>query len=69
MTEMASRYGGATPTQLSIAWLLRHPAGILPLVGSNDPGHIREMAGAARIDLSREDWYKLWVAARGSRLP
>jgi predicted oxidoreductase len=69
MAEMSTRYGGATPIQLSIAWLLRHPAAIIPLVGSNDPAHIREMVGAAHIELSREDWYKLWVAARGAPVP
>jgi predicted oxidoreductase len=67
--ELSPAYGDATPTQLAIAWLLRHPAQIIPLVGSNNPEHIREMAGAAQIELSRTDWYKLWVAARGSRVP
>jgi predicted oxidoreductase len=69
MAEMAGRYGGATPTQLAVAWLLRHPADIIPLVGSNDPAHIREMVASTQIELSRQDWYKLWVAARGSPVP
>ena len=69
LREIGESYGGATPTQLSIAWLLRHPANIIPLVGSNNPEHIREFAGAAQINLSRTDWYKLWVAARGVRVP
>ena len=69
LRELAPAYGDATPTQLATAWLLAHPAGIIPLVGSNDPAHIREAAGAADIPLSRQDWYKLWVAARGVRVP
>lgn len=69
LQEMGPVYGDATPTQLAVAWLLRHPAQIIPLVGSNNPEHIREMAGAASIDLSRTDWYKLWVASRGVRVP
>jgi predicted oxidoreductase len=60
---------GCTPTQVALAWLLAHPAGVVPVVGSTDPEHIREAAGACRIRLGREDWYRLWVAARGSRLP
>ncbi len=67
--ELSPNYGGATPAQMAIAWLLRHPAGIIPLVGSNNPDHIREAAGAAQIQLTRQDWYKLWVAARGERVP
>ena len=69
LTELAPAYGGATPGQLAIAWLLAHPAKILPLVGSNNPEHIREAAGAANITLSRTDWYKLWVTARGQNVP
>jgi predicted oxidoreductase len=69
MKELSPAYGDATPTQLAVAWLLRHPAGIIPLVGSNNPEHIREMAGAGQIEMSRVDWYKLWVAARGERVP
>lgn len=69
LQELGPLYNDATPTQLAIAWLLRHPAGIIPLVGSNNPEHIREMAGAATIELSRTDWYKLWVASRGVRVP
>lgn len=69
LREMSSAYGDATPMQLAVAWLLAHPAKIIPLVGSNNPDHIREAAGAASIQLSRQDWYKLWVAARGVRVP
>ena len=69
LTEMAPAYGDATPGQLALAWLLAHPAKIIPLVGSNNPAHIQEAAGAASIMLSRTDWYKLWVAARGVNVP
>lgn len=69
LREMGPAYGDATPGQLALAWLLAHPAKIIPLVGSNSPEHIREAAGAAAITLSRTDWYKLWVAARGVGVP
>lgn len=69
MKEIAPQYNDATPTQLALAWVLRHPAGIIPLYGSNNPAHIQEATAAAQINLSREDWYKLWTASRGSRVP
>jgi predicted oxidoreductase len=69
LTELGPAYGDATPGQLALAWLLAHPAQIIPLVGSNNPEHIREAAEAAQITLSRTDWYKLWVAARGQGVP
>ena len=68
LAAQAERYS-ATPGQVALAWLLAHPAGIIPLVGSVDPAHIREAAGAARIALSREDWYALWTAAWGHEVP
>ncbi|MCA1595365.1 MAG: aldo/keto reductase [Chloroflexi bacterium] len=66
--EQGDKYG-ASPGQIAIAWLLAHPAGIIPLVGSANPEHIREAAGASLIKLGREDWYKLWVAGRGKNIP
>jgi predicted oxidoreductase len=69
LREVGAACGGATPTQVATAWLLAHPARIIPLVGSNNPEHIREAAGAASLSLSRTDWYRLWVAARGTHVP
>ncbi len=66
---LREKYDDATPTQLALAWLLAHPAQIVPLVGSNNPEHIREAAPSVKIQLERTDWYALWVAARGQRVP
>jgi predicted oxidoreductase len=60
---------GTSRTVLALAWLLRHPARILPLVGSTNPSRIREAAQADALDLSRDEWYLLLDAARGQRLP
>ena len=64
----AARYDAA-PAQVALAWLLKHPAGIVPIVGSVNPQRIAEATRAVAIDLSREDWYRLLVAARGEPLP
>jgi predicted oxidoreductase len=60
---------GISREQLALAWLLKHPAGIIPIVGSTQPQRIRQAADAAQVELSREDWYTLLNAARGERLP
>jgi predicted oxidoreductase len=60
---------GASRTAVALAWLLRHPAGIVPVVGSVDPTRIREAVKADTLRLSREDWYQLLTVARGCRLP
>jgi predicted oxidoreductase len=60
---------GTSRTSIAIAWLLKHPAKIIPIIGSPKPERIRAAAAAAEIEFSREEWYRLFVAARGEPLP
>lgn len=59
---------GVSRVQVALAWLLRHPAGVVPVVGSTDPARLREAAAADALELTREEWYRLLVAARGEPL-
>jgi len=68
LDTVAGRYG-VSRTVTSLAWLLRHPARIIPIVGSVDPARIRDAARADAVKLTREDWYTLFVAARMQGLP
>ena len=52
-----------------LAWLMRHPAQVQPVIGTTNLQRIRACAEAGRILLSREHWYQLYIAARGERLP
>ncbi|MBI3881227.1 MAG: aldo/keto reductase [Verrucomicrobia bacterium] len=54
---------------VALAWLLKHPAGIVPIVGSTDRDRIEDCAGAVNVELSREEWYRLLTVARGEPLP
>ena len=58
-----------TRSVIALAWLLKHPAGIVPIIGSSNPARIREAASATEIELSREEWYRLLSAARPEPLP
>lgn len=60
---------GVSRTVIALSWLLKHPSGIVPIVGSINPERIREAARAVEVELSREEWYQLLVAARGVPLP
>jgi predicted oxidoreductase len=60
---------GSTRTNIALAWLLKHPTKIIPIIGSTNPDRIRSTANAAEIELTREEWYKLLIAARGEPLP
>lgn len=67
--EMAARYGGASLEQLAYAWILAHPSRPLPIIGTNRIERIRSAAAAVDIVLQREDWYALWEAAQGRKVP
>lgn len=54
---------------IALAWLLKHPAEIMPVIGSTNPERIRQTMKAANIELSRDQWYRLTEAALGNRLP
>ena len=60
---------GVSRTVLALAWLRAHPAGIIPIVGSCNPEHIRDAARVDTVQMTREQWYELLVAARGQKLP
>ncbi len=67
--EQVARGHGAPKAAIALAWLLKHPSNIIPIVGSTNPDRIREAANSPSISLSREEWYRLYEAALGQRLP
>lgn len=68
MKGLCEKYG-ASESQLLLAWLLRHPAGICPVVGTTDPQRLAEAWAATRLELELEDWFVLLVAAQGHKVP
>lgn len=58
-----------TPVALAMAWLLHHPAGILPLTGANKPEHIIENCKGDAVLLDRDEWYKLFFAVAAVQAP
>lgn len=71
MLQRLAREKGTTPESVLLAWLMRHPARISPVLGTTNPGRIAACSDAASVAaaMSREEWYGLWVAARGSNIP
>ena len=65
--ELSEKYG-ITPTGMAIAWLIRLPENMQPIVGSTNPERIKAVAEAADVTISREDWYRIYREA-GYRLP
>ncbi|WP_443059999.1 aldo/keto reductase [Streptomyces sp. NBC_00467] len=62
---------GTTPETVLLWWLQRHPAGIAPVIGTSRPERMRACRDAVmrEPDLSHEEWYELWISARGAPLP
>jgi predicted oxidoreductase len=55
-------------TAIAIAWILRHPARMQPIVGTTNPTRLKEICKASGVNLSREEWYRIYLAS-GKRLP
>lgn len=58
-----------TRTAVLLAWAMRHPAGVVPIVGTQTLERIRESARAVEVELTRTQWYEILVAARGEPMP
>ncbi|PYZ91948.1 aldo/keto reductase [Salipaludibacillus keqinensis] len=67
LQELAEKKG-VTDSAIAIAWILRHPARIQPVVGSMNPQRLQDIAQASHIQLTREEWYELYRSA-GNDLP
>jgi predicted oxidoreductase len=60
-----------TPEAIVLAWLMKHPAGIEPVIGTRDPKRIlasRDAEYQASL-MTRDEWHALWRAARGADVP
>jgi predicted oxidoreductase len=57
-----------TESQLVLAWLLKHPAKIYPVLGTSKTKRIEEALGALKIELSLQDWFILYEASRGTEV-
>lgn len=70
VTDLARDYGCESEAVV-LAFLLKLPWGVRPVVGTTNPARIAACADAAAVAerMSREDWYRLWTAARGQSVP
>ncbi|MGT2665758.1 aldo/keto reductase [Streptococcus rifensis] len=67
LEELATEKGVA-PETIAIAWILRHPAKMQAIIGSMTPERLENVAKACDIELTRQEWYKLYLSA-GNILP
>ncbi|WP_322175485.1 aldo/keto reductase [Acutalibacter caecimuris] len=67
LAELGEKYG-ASKQAMAAAWILRHPARMQVICGTTNPQRLADIATACEVQLTREDWYALYLAA-GNQLP
>ena len=68
LVPLCEKYS-ATQDQLLLAWILKHPSGVHPVIGTTSPDRITNAVKAVAIELEREDWFHLLVASQGHKVP
>jgi predicted oxidoreductase len=67
--EALSRASGTDTTAVAMAWLMHHPVGVVPVMGSNQRDRIARFGDAARVPMDRQTWYELYELANGHEVP
>jgi predicted oxidoreductase len=65
LATIGQELGGASVDQVALAWILKHPANIIPVLGSGQIQRIQEATEAEKLSLSREQWFRIWEASTG----
>ncbi|NND62854.1 MAG: aldo/keto reductase [Flavobacteriaceae bacterium] len=68
LDDLTKKYN-ASKDQLLLAWILKHPSGIHPVIGTTNPDRISLASKAEDVNLSEIDWFKLLVASQGHKVP
>ncbi|MEL6594990.1 MAG: aldo/keto reductase, partial [Pseudomonadota bacterium] len=54
---------------VAVAWLLAHPANIMPVMGTNTISRIKSFSDAFKVEMDRETWFGLYTHALGHEVP
>ncbi len=66
--ELSEKYN-CTHDQLLLAWILKHPANIYPVLGSTNPNRLKLAVNSIKIDLEIDDWFLILKASDGKKVP
>ncbi|WP_434355243.1 aldo/keto reductase [Parasalinivibrio latis] len=69
LEELAEELGGVSIDQVVYAWVNMLPCGALPIVGSGKIERVKSVVEAMSLALTREQWYRVWVASKGHGVP
>jgi predicted oxidoreductase len=69
ISEIAEEMNAGSPESVVFAWLLRHPSGIIPVVGSGKAERVKTAVDSLSLAMSHEQWYRIYIVALGQELP
>jgi predicted oxidoreductase len=69
LQEVAEELNVAQVDTVIYSWLLKHPATIMPVVGSGKIERLKQAVEALNLDMSLEQWYRIFIASKGKDLP
>ena len=52
-----------------LAWIMQHPAGVLPVIGTVNSGRIQQLMKAKSLVLDKQDWFAIWTESMGNKVP
>ena len=69
VVQALAKKKNVSPEAILLAWILRHPAQIQPIIGTTNPARVVASCEADQVELTREEWYTLFTAGRGAKVP
>lgn len=69
LAKVGEQWGGVAIDQVALAWLLSHPAKIIPVLGTGNLDRIRAAVAAETLPLTSEQWFTIWTASTGQEVP
>ncbi|MCD0470132.1 aldo/keto reductase family oxidoreductase [Flavobacterium sp. JAS] len=66
--ELVQKYGFGSDTLL-LAWILKHPAGVIPIAGTVNIARIQSLMKAVELEMEKEDWFAIWTESMGDDVP
>lgn len=68
LAQLVEKYGLGSDTIL-LAWILKHPAKVIPVAGTVNIARIQALMKAVELDLEQEDWFAIWTESMGNKVP
>lgn len=69
LETIGESHGDAQADTIALAWLMKHPSGIIPIIGTGNSERIDNALKALDIEMTREEWFQIWSASRQNPVP